>query len=146
MEEVKKYLFFMVLIGAFFFFMFFDIAFSATNLKGDYARIRVLNKQVGKAQILEIPVGQTISEDNLNISVKACYFTPDYEAKEDSVFLEISATESEDKVFDDSKSSFVRSGEFINKLFTGWMFSSSPSLSSVEHPTYDVWLLSCETF
>ena len=26
-------------------------------------------------------------------------------------------------------------------IFTGWMFSSTPSLNSLEHPINDIWLL-----
>ena len=29
-------------------------------------------------------------------------------------------------------------------LFTGWMFASSPALSAVEHPVYDVWVIDCK--
>ncbi len=28
-------------------------------------------------------------------------------------------------------------------LFTGWMVASSPALSALDHPRYDVWVLSC---
>ena len=27
--------------------------------------------------------------------------------------------------------------------FSGWMFSSTPSLNSLEHPINDIWLLKC---
>lgn len=27
--------------------------------------------------------------------------------------------------------------------FSGWMFASSPALSALDHPRYDVWVLSC---
>ena len=30
-------------------------------------------------------------------------------------------------------------------LFTGWMFASSPALSALEHPVYDVWVIDCRT-
>jgi hypothetical protein len=29
------------------------------------------------------------------------------------------------------------------RLFTGWMFASSPALSALEHPVYDLWVLDC---
>ena len=29
-------------------------------------------------------------------------------------------------------------------IFSGWMFSSNPSLSAMEHPNYDIWLLECK--
>jgi hypothetical protein len=28
-------------------------------------------------------------------------------------------------------------------VFNGWMIASSPGLSSLDHPRYDVWVLSC---
>ncbi len=29
-------------------------------------------------------------------------------------------------------------------VFNGWTFSSSPSLRPIDHPVYDLWLVSCE--
>ncbi len=29
--------------------------------------------------------------------------------------------------------------------FAGWMFASSPALSALDHPRYDVWVLRCKT-
>jgi len=34
--------------------------------------------------------------------------------------------------------------EGIN-IFRGWMFASSPALNPLEHPVYDVWVISCTT-
>lgn len=31
------------------------------------------------------------------------------------------------------------------RIFSGWMFASSPGLNAVEHPVYDVWLIDCKT-
>ena len=30
-------------------------------------------------------------------------------------------------------------------LFSGWMIASSPALSALDHPRYDVWVLRCNT-
>jgi hypothetical protein len=30
-------------------------------------------------------------------------------------------------------------------IFRGWMFASSPALNALEHPVYDVWVISCTT-
>ena len=30
------------------------------------------------------------------------------------------------------------------RIFTGWMFASSPGLHAIEHPIYDVWLVDCK--
>ena len=29
-------------------------------------------------------------------------------------------------------------------IFNGWTFASTPTLKSVDHPIYDVWLVGCE--
>ena len=29
-------------------------------------------------------------------------------------------------------------------LFNGWTFASSPTLKSIDHPIYDLWITSCE--
>jgi len=29
-------------------------------------------------------------------------------------------------------------------LFNGWSFVSSPTLQSIDHPVYDLWITSCE--
>ena len=38
----------------------------------------------------------------------------------------------------------IRPDEPSIALFMGWMFSSSPALSALEHPVYDVWVLECK--
>ena len=76
-----------------------------------------------------------ISEDNvgyfgtLNIRVRSCRKRPPMEPPERAAFVEIA----------DHKL-----GEDEVKLFTGWMFASSPGLSSLEHPVYDIWILDCK--
>ena len=30
-------------------------------------------------------------------------------------------------------------------VFSGWMVASSPALSAMDHPRYDVWILRCDT-
>ena len=36
-------------------------------------------------------------------------------------------------------------GERPVRLFSGWMFASSPAVSALEHPVYDVWVTDCKT-
>ena len=31
----------------------------------------------------------------------------------------------------------------VERVFSGWMFASSPAASSMEHPVYDVWVIDC---
>ncbi|MBY0422450.1 MAG: DUF2155 domain-containing protein [Parvularculaceae bacterium] len=32
-----------------------------------------------------------------------------------------------------------------DRIFSGWMFASSPGLSALDHPVYDVWVIDCST-
>lgn len=32
-----------------------------------------------------------------------------------------------------------------DRIFSGWMFASSPGLNSLDHPVYDVWVIDCKT-
>ena len=38
----------------------------------------------------------------------------------------------------------AKPGEAPVKLFSGWMFASSPAVSALEHPVYDVWVIDCK--
>lgn len=32
-----------------------------------------------------------------------------------------------------------------DRIFSGWMFASTPALNALEHPVYDVWVIDCRT-
>ncbi|MGE0409104.1 MAG: DUF2155 domain-containing protein [Amphiplicatus sp.] len=32
-----------------------------------------------------------------------------------------------------------------DRIFSGWMFASSPALNPLEHPIYDIWVIDCKT-
>ncbi|MEM1379301.1 MAG: DUF2155 domain-containing protein [Pseudomonadota bacterium] len=38
----------------------------------------------------------------------------------------------------------IDSALYGDAIFKGWMFASSPALNALEHPTYDVWVISCK--
>jgi hypothetical protein len=82
------------------------------------------------ARISTFPVS-TIDEirfGTLSIRVRACHKTPPTEPPESTAFLEITD---------------IRPGAEPVLLFSGWMFASSPALSALEHPVYDVWVVDC---
>jgi len=62
------------------------------------------------------------------VTVRACYTRPPTETANTDAFVEV------DEV--------TLQGE-VKRIFTGWMFASSPGLHAVEHPIYDVWLTDC---
>ena len=66
----------------------------------------------------------------LEIVVRSCHKRPPEEPPESAAFLEVTD---------------IKPNEDPAPLFSGWMFASSPALSALEHPVYDVWVIDCRT-
>ena len=107
----------------------------AADIAKTKAVLRGLDKQTGKKMTLTIPVGKDQSIGDLKILPKACYERSGDEAPDSIAFLEISEPQINHQ---------TQKVEGEKKVFSGWMFASSPSLSALEHPVYDVWVLGCE--
>ncbi len=93
------------------------------------AVLRGLDKVTARVRTLEAPVGEETRFGTLAITPRSCLVAPPIEPPERAAFLEIREE---------------RPGAQRGRLiFSGWMFASSPGLSALEHPIYDVWLLDC---
>ena len=99
-------------------------------------KLRSLDKITARTMNFEAKVGSTIRFGDIFIKVQACRKPPPIEKNEAAAFLQIyQANEAEpDDKKDDAKSSWI---------FSGWMFASSPAISAMDHPIYDVWVLDC---
>lgn len=93
------------------------------------ALMQGLDKITARVSRFDAPVGQSVNFGTLSIVVRDCEKSAPEDRPENAAFLEI---------YED------RPGEAKLKLFSGWMFSSSPALSALEHPVYDVNLLECK--
>jgi len=87
-----------------------------------------LDKITGRTISFDEAIGETVQFGALQVTARACYTRPPTEATNTDAFVEV------DEV--------TLQGE-IMRIFTGWMFASSPGLHAVEHPIYDVWLTDC---
>ena len=92
------------------------------------AVLQALDKVVARTSRLEAPLDRPVRFGTLRIVARACNAAPPEEPPENAAFLEI------DEVHHDERA--VR-------LYTGWMFSSTPGLAALEHPVYDIWVLAC---
>lgn len=93
------------------------------------ALLRALDKVTARVEALEITVGEPLKFGTLMITVKNCRVTPPEDPPEAAAFLSISE---------------FKPGESEMGLFKGWMFASSPALSALEHPVYDIWVIGCK--
>jgi len=93
--------------------------------------LRGLDKITARITTFEAPLEREVSFGTLRILAHTCRKRPPEETPEVAVFLEIEEE---------------RPGvEGRITLFSGWMFASSPALSALEHPVYDVWVIDCST-
>jgi hypothetical protein len=88
-----------------------------------------LDKITGRIISFDAAIGETVQFGALQVTPRACYTRPATETSNTDAFIEV------DEV--------TLQGE-IKRIFTGWMFASSPGLHAVEHPIYDVWVTDCK--
>lgn len=94
------------------------------------AILRGLDKITGKAVNIDAPIGVPVRYATLTITADYCYSTPSSETPQTTAFL---------KIID------RRPDKPSRQVFSGWMWASSPSLNAMQHPLYDVWVMSCKT-
>ena len=112
-------------------------------------KLRALDKITGNSTDISAKVGQTITHGRIKVTVRACYQSSPQDAPESAAFLEINAVLKEGhEVKAEDPAHMNRGPQPIGPdglLFSGWMYASSPGLNALEHPTYDVWVISCTT-
>lgn len=95
----------------------------------NYATIQILNKITAKIKYLNIKIGAEALFDSLKIKALSCWKASPYDLSENKILLDISAKKVDTEEYQD--------------IFKGWMFSSSPAISSLEHPIYDIVAINC---
>tara|TARA_Y100001935_G_C17162468_1_gene436003 strand:- start:95 stop:499 length:405 start_codon:yes stop_codon:yes gene_type:complete len=108
-------------------FFFLSLTVYADTIEKKYASFKLLNKTTNKVSQKEISVDSTIDWETLKIEVLYCASTPPNEIPEDYVLINVYDTINEENI----------------NIYTGWMISSSPDVTPLENPIYDLWLLDC---
>lgn len=89
-----------------------------------------LDKVAARTAKFEVNLKQKVFYNTLIVTALACKTRPPEEPPESAAFLEIQERKPDGTV---------------QKIFSGWMFASSPALNALEHPVYDVWVVNCKT-
>ncbi|NQW10230.1 MAG: DUF2155 domain-containing protein [Alphaproteobacteria bacterium] len=89
-----------------------------------------LDKVTARISRFQVPVGASAEFGTLRVHVATCQQRPPTLPPESAAFVQI----------DDA-----RPDEPPARVFSGWMFASSPALNALEHPVYDVWVESCSS-
>ena len=91
----------------------------------DFVIISILNKITANVSQVKLHLKENYFHDELRIYPIYCKINDPDERPEVSVYLNIYDKKNNDK------------------LFAGWMLKTLPSVSSLEHPLYDIWVNDC---
>lgn len=94
---------------------------------GQGARLKGLDKISGNVVDFELTNGQTAEIGRLDVLLGECRYPEDNPNGEAYAWIEV-----RDRLRD-------------TDVFSGWMIASSPALSAMDHPRYDVWVIRCTT-
>lgn len=104
------------------------------NIKTNGVVLQGLDKTSARVFITEARIGQTVEFGTLRIVIQHCEKGPPESRQESAAFVKITEVK--------PKCSHKLCP--VQNIFSGWMFSSSPSLSSFDHPMYDIWIKECK--
>jgi hypothetical protein len=88
-----------------------------------------LDKITGRIISFDVAINETVQFGALQVVPRVCNTRPPTETQNTNAFIEVSEV--------------TLQGE-VRRIFTGWMYASSPGLHAVEHPIYDIWITDCK--
>ena len=95
-----------------------------------YINLKALDKITAKTSDFRLAVGEKKFFGPLEIKALKCQLSENNDSTDTVAYLQVKdlSTKDNNQVF----------------LFNGWTFASSPTLQSIDHPIYDLWIISCE--
>ena len=109
-----------------------NISSESKSLKNDkvYINLRALDKITAKTSSIRLAVGDKKFFGPLEIKALKCQFSEGPDTSDTVAYIQVKdlSSKNNNQVF----------------LFNGWTFASSPTLRSIDHPIYDLWMISCE--
>ena len=124
-----------VLLFISFFYIFISGKTLVANewLIGDVGVFQGLDKITARIKTFKIKVGVSKTFGILDINLQKCVYSKPLDEPESIAYI---------KVLDISEKYSVNKDKL--SIFEGWIFASSPALNAMEHPVYDVSLISCK--
>ena len=118
-----------------FYFIFINSKILVANdwLIGNIGVFQGLDKITARIKTFEIKVGMPKTFGVLDINLQKCVYSKPFNEPESIAYI---------KVLDKSEKYTVNKDKL--SIFEGWIFASSPALNAMEHPVYDVSLISCK--
>lgn len=98
-----------------------------TSLEREIALLRGLDKMTGLPADIVASVGEQVQWERIEITVQSCRTTAPDEKPDAFAWMSL------------------RDIRRDQPDFEGWMIASSPALSAMDHPRYDIWVARCMT-
>jgi hypothetical protein len=109
-----------------------DISSEPKSLKDDkvYINLTALDKITAKTSSIKLAIGDKKIFGSLEIQALKCQLSESSDTSDAVAYIQVKDLSAKDnnQVF----------------LFNGWTFASSPTLQSIDHPIYDLWITSCD--
>ena len=95
-----------------------------------YINLKALDKITAKTSAIRLSIGEKKFFGPLEIKALKCQLSENNDFIDTVAYLQV-----KDLSVKDNNQVF---------LFNGWTFASNPTLQSIDHPVYDLWITSCE--
>ena len=109
-----------------------DISSESKSVKNDkiYVNLTALDKITAKTSSIRLAVGDKKFFGSLEIRAFKCQLSEGSDTSDTVAYIQVKdlSTKDNNQVF----------------LFNGWTFASSPTIKSIDHPIYDLWITGCE--
>ena len=109
-----------------------DIIEKSNTKKNDkiYINLKALDKITAKTSTIRLAVGEKKFFGPLEIKALKCQLSENNDSIDTVAYLQVKDLSAKDnnQVF----------------LFNGWTFASSPTLQSIDHPVFDLWIVGCD--
>ena len=110
----------------------YDTPSESQSLQDDkvYINLTALDKITAKTSSIKLAVGDKKFFGSLEIQAMKCQLYEGDDTSDIVAYIQVKDLSAKDnnQVF----------------LFNGWTFASSPTLQSIDHPVYDLWITGCE--
>ncbi|MFY9656839.1 MAG: DUF2155 domain-containing protein [Methylocystis sp.] len=104
-----------------------------------------LDKITGRIINFDVAIDETVQFGTLQVTPRVCNTRPQTEAPMTTTFVEVDEQQPKPDQKRDAENPGRTALKYeVKRIFSGWMFASSPGLHGVEHPVYDVWLVNCK--
>lgn len=116
--------------------------------RGSAVVFGALDRETGKTSLVRVPVGRSMTFGALQVAVEGCFMSHPDDSFEAWAFVDVvdkgRPRTQQLAVLPQRERARLRNAVGERSLRKGWIIASSPAVTPIDHPTYDVWLVRCE--